>query len=229
MNPLITNAQPFSLYVAPMTLGTKLIVMDALASSPRQEVPVDVWAGVLNVYHSYNMSVQHLPQLSGDGRRPFVVRSKEQVLDEIREKLDIDAHRVSKYASTGDFKQEDIHLVKDHLTEMVGRRVISSDPADALMLSARRCLDGVSAVDTNSQTEECALLSDEVMCRFARTAPVIPFLIGLGCMGLSCFFGDPDMREAAKFVAMEMFMIGGVTAVWGTVVLRSYKTQSDDS
>lgn len=141
MNPLITNAQPVNPYAAPMTLGTKLIAMDDLSLSPAQEVPVDVWASVLSVYHSYGMSVGHLPKLPEDGSQSILLKSKPRVLREIREKLDPGAYRVANYASAKDFKQADINLIMDRLPGMVERHVISKAPADALLLSARQCFD----------------------------------------------------------------------------------------
>jgi hypothetical protein len=151
MNPLTTNAQPYNPYAAPMTLGTKLIAMDDLSLSPAQEVPVDVWASVLDVYRSYGMSVGHLPELPEDGSRSILLRSKSRVLREIREKLDPGAYRAANYASAKDFKQADIDLILDRLPGMVERHVISKVPADALLLSARQCFDEENSAGILSQ------------------------------------------------------------------------------
>lgn len=121
---------------APMTLGSKLNAMDALACSAGREVPTDVWSGVLNVYHSYNMTVSHLPHLPPDMRSPVELKSKPRVLTEIRERLNHDAYRVAKYESSDSLKQADIHLVLNRLHDMVERRVILHEPADALISSA---------------------------------------------------------------------------------------------
>lgn len=151
MNPLTTNAQPYNPYAAPMTLGMKFIAMDDLSLSPAQEVPVDVWAGVLSVYRSYGMSVAHLPELPADGSRSILLKSKPRVLREIREKLDPGAYRAANYASAKDFKQADIDLILDRLPGMVERHVISKAPADALLLSARQCFDEENSASILSQ------------------------------------------------------------------------------
>lgn len=163
MNPLMANSQPsMNPYATPMTLGTKLIAMDEFARSPAQAVPVDVWAGVLDVYHSHNMSASHLPQLPVDRRTPIMLKSKDKVLHEVRTMLDMDAYRVTANESAKLLRQADIHVVRDRLPDMVGRGIISSDPADALMLSARRCLDGISSRKTSQKSKAKLIAFDFV-------------------------------------------------------------------